>query len=110
MLAAFARDSRFCLLALVLSSPAWGAEQPAATRQETAERILQQAKNAPDPTAEVRRLLNGDPRRIARQILYRRHIAVWVYEAPIPLRIEFDHVQGQPPQILSVQPLTEGWR
>src|SRR5947208_3260695 len=43
--------------------------------------------------AEVRRLL-GPPKRIARQILYRRSIEQWIYEGPVSRRIDFDCVQG----------------
>jgi hypothetical protein len=51
--------------------------------------------------AEVRRLL-GPPRRVARQILYKHYLEQWVYDGPDPLRIEFDCVRGQEPQILTV--------
>jgi hypothetical protein len=55
--------------------------------------------------AEVRRLL-GPPKRVARQILYRRYLEQWVCDEPNPVRIEFDCVRGREPQILTVQPLT----
>jgi hypothetical protein len=54
---------------------------------------------------EVRRLL-GPPKRMARQILYRRYLEQWVYEGANPVRIEFDCVRGKEPQILTVHPLT----
>jgi hypothetical protein len=54
---------------------------------------------------EVRRLL-GPPPRSARQILYRRYLEQWVYDAPQAVRIEFDCIRGQEPQILTVQPLS----
>jgi hypothetical protein len=54
---------------------------------------------------EVRRLL-GPPKRVARQILYRRYLEQWVYEGPNAVRIEFDCVRGKEPQILTVHPLT----
>jgi hypothetical protein len=54
---------------------------------------------------EVRRLL-GPPRRMARQILYRRYLEQWVYDGPNAVRIEFECVRGKEPQILTVQPLT----
>jgi hypothetical protein len=57
------------------------------------------------PQATVRKLL-GPPKRTARQILYRRYLEQWVYDAPNAVRIEFDCVRGQEPQILTVQPLT----
>ncbi|HKI36410.1 MAG TPA: hypothetical protein VKA46_31420 [Gemmataceae bacterium] len=55
--------------------------------------------------AEVQRRL-GPPKRVARQILYRRYLEQWVYEGPKPIRIEFDCVRGKEPQILTVQPLS----
>jgi hypothetical protein len=55
--------------------------------------------------AEVRIAL-GPPKQIARQILYRRYLEQWVYDAPNAVRIEFDCVRGREPQILTVQPLT----
>jgi hypothetical protein len=54
---------------------------------------------------EVLRLL-GPPKRVARQILYRRYLEQWVYEGPNAVRIEFDCVRGKEPQILTVHPLT----
>jgi hypothetical protein len=55
--------------------------------------------------ADARRLL-GPPKKIARQILYRRYLEQWVYEGPQAVRIEFDCVRGQEPQILTVHLLT----
>src|SRR2546423_133607 len=55
--------------------------------------------------AEVRRL-RGEPKRVARQILYRRYLEQWVYEGPNAVRVEFDCVRGKEPQILTVHPLT----
>jgi hypothetical protein len=57
------------------------------------------------PQAEVRKLL-GPPKRVARQILYRRYLEQWIYDGPKPVRIEFDCVRGKEPQILTVHPLT----
>jgi SmpA / OmlA family len=54
---------------------------------------------------EVRRLL-GPPKRVARQILYRRYLEQWVYEGGNAVRIEFDCVRGKEPQILTVHLLT----
>ena len=55
--------------------------------------------------AEVRKRL-GPPKRVARQILYRRYLEQWIYDGPKPVRIEFDCVRGKEPQILTVHPLT----
>lgn len=52
----------------------------------------------------LRRL--GPPKRIARQILYRRYLEQWIYEGLNPMRIEFDCVRGKEPHILTVQSLT----
>jgi len=54
--------------------------------------------------SEVRRLL-GPPKRIGRQILYRRYLEQWVYDGPKPVRIEFQCVRGEEPKILTVLPL-----
>lgn len=53
---------------------------------------------------DVRRRL-GPPRRVARQVLYRRYLEQWVYDGPEAVRIEFDCPRGQRPQVLTVQPL-----
>jgi hypothetical protein len=55
--------------------------------------------------AEVRELL-GPPRHVARQILYRRYLEQWLYDAPNAVRVEFDCVRGKAPQILTVHPHT----
>lgn len=48
---------------------------------------------------------HGEPARIARQVIYRRCLEQWIYDAPLSVRIEFDSPLGQPSQILTVQPL-----
>jgi hypothetical protein len=55
--------------------------------------------------AEVVAVL-GPPQRVAREILYKRHLEQWVYDRPQPLRIRLNCPRGQPPQIVTVQPLT----
>jgi hypothetical protein len=65
----------------------------------------------PDPTllrpgmtaAEVVNLL-GQPKRVARQIIYKRCLEQWLYDSP-PVRIDFDSVQGRHSQILTVHPI-----
>ena len=54
---------------------------------------------------QVRDLL-GQPRHIARQILYARYLEQWTYDDPISVRIEFGWHKGQERQILTVQPLS----
>jgi hypothetical protein len=49
---------------------------------------------------EVRRIV-GSPKHIARQILYHRYREQWVYETSTPIRLTFDCVRGQKPQLLS---------
>jgi len=55
--------------------------------------------------AQVRQFL-GPAKRIARQILYRRYLEQWLYEGPRAVRIEFDCVRGNEPQILTVHALS----
>src|SRR4051812_47744817 len=54
---------------------------------------------------QVRQKL-GPPARISRQILFRRHIEQWHYEAPPPLRIEFNCVHGEEPYVCSILQLS----
>lgn len=51
--------------------------------------------------AEVEARL-GKPRRVVRQILYRRHIEQWVYDSPTARRVEFNCVRGRDPYLLHV--------
>ena len=57
------------------------------------------------PQSEVQHLF-GPPKRIARQILYRRYMEQWVYDGKKPVRIEFSCGRGEEPKILTVHPLT----
>ena len=52
---------------------------------------------------EVRKLL-GPPKRISRQILYRRYLEQWLYDVPSQLWIEFNCLKGQEPYVLTVHP------
>jgi len=54
----------------------------------------------------------GEPRRIARQILYHRHLEQWIYDSPFPARIQFDCPRGQMPQLVWKQtfPVEKGER
>jgi hypothetical protein len=58
---------------------------------------------------DVRKLL-GDPARVARQILYQRHLEQWIYQQPLPLRLEFDCPRGREPAVIpdSIQPYLPG--
>lgn len=48
---------------------------------------------------EVRRHI-GPPKRIARQILYHRHVEQWVYDPPNAAHLHFDCRRGQKPLLL----------
>jgi hypothetical protein len=47
----------------------------------------------------------GAPKRIARQILYHRHLEQWIYDVPVPARLQFDCPRGQVPQLVWKQVL-----
>jgi hypothetical protein len=53
---------------------------------------------------EVRPLL-GPPKRVARQVLFRRYIEQWTYDRPLALCINFNCIKGQEPHVLSVHEL-----
>lgn len=54
-----------------------------------------------DMTADAVLKLAGKPDRIARQILFRRHLEQWVYD-DLGLRVEFNCVLGEEPRVQSV--------
>jgi hypothetical protein len=54
---------------------------------------------------QVRQKL-GPPARMSRQILFRRHIDQWHYDAPQPLVIEFNCVYGAEPYVCSILQLS----
>jgi hypothetical protein len=51
--------------------------------------------------ARVRELL-GEPERVARQLLFRRHLEQWVYPGDGGGRVEFDCVRGEEPRVIAV--------
>jgi hypothetical protein len=63
----------------------------------------------PKPEVQVREHMTrdevldalGPPKRIARQILYRRYLEQWIYENPSVI-VEFDCVKGQPAHVFHV--------
>jgi hypothetical protein len=63
----------------------------------------------PDPEhaspQRLQQILGGPPRRVARQILYQRHLEQWFYDKPAPLRLDFDCRPGQPPRLTGVAAL-----
>ena len=46
-----------------------------------------------------------EPKRVARQILYRRYLEQWVYDGPEAMRIEFDCPRGQEPKVIAIHSL-----
>ncbi len=44
----------------------------------------------------------GPPKRVGRQILYKRYLEQWTYDGPGPLIVEFDCVKGQEAHVLNV--------
>jgi hypothetical protein len=52
---------------------------------------------------EVKKLF-GEPARVARQILFRRHLEQWVYDGAQPVRIEFNCLRGQEPRVFNFDP------
>ena len=69
-----------------------------ATAQPAADRTAVRRGMTP---AEVRQIL-GPPARVARQILFRRHLEQWVYDQPEAVRVEFNCVRGEEPYVLTV--------
>lgn len=53
-------------------------------------------------TADRLRAKLGPPHRMARQILYRRVLEMWVYTKPQPLWIELEHIRGHPMRVRRV--------
>jgi hypothetical protein len=53
--------------------------------------------------AQVRKIL-GEPKRIARQVLYRRYLEQWIYEDPAHTVVEFDCVKGRPSRVINRLP------
>ena len=53
------------------------------------------------PAADVQHLL-GVPRRIVRQLLYRRHIEQWVYENPQEIRVQISWNPAEVPIVTGV--------
>ena len=52
---------------------------------------------------EVRQLMGRPPDRIARQIFYRGRVEQWVYDRPLPCRIEILYQLGEDPLIQSIR-------
>ena len=102
---------RTCIIALALvlvpsgiPAPAEPPEEPARERPDVAkrDRLLSQIERQM-PAARVRQFL-GPPNRIARQVLFRRHLEQWIYDAPLAVRVEFFCVPGEEARVLNVLP------
>ena len=78
---------------------------PAARQEELASKIAPLLASAALGPGEVRQLL-GTPTRIARQMVYRRHVEQWVYDDPLPLCVVWQASRGHDVRILTVHPLT----
>jgi hypothetical protein len=52
--------------------------------------------------AEVKKIY-GEPARVARQILFRRHLEQWVYDGAQSIRIEFNCLRGQEPRVFNFE-------
>jgi hypothetical protein len=75
----------------------------AAELEDLARRLAPVLPETARTPAEVSEVL-GPPKRIARQILYRRYLEQWTYDAPLPLCVVFDCPKGHDPRVLSVHP------
>jgi hypothetical protein len=58
-------------------------------------------KHAHLTPARLTKLL-GRPQRMARQVLHRRYVEQWHYDAPLALDVVFDCPRGQAPHVTSV--------
>jgi len=90
---------------LLLAALCWAAVCPARSLGDQPPVVQRAADDLPQKgmTAAAVRAKYGAPKRIARQILYRRHLEVWTYDGPTPLQIEFDCPRGEDATVLSVQ-------
>jgi hypothetical protein len=94
-----------CLLvSLSVAVSLSGAEQPAVKVQTEEDWARALERLRPGMNLEQVREVLGAPRRIARQILYQRYLEQWLYDTPLPLRLEFDCRRGQPPFLLPLPP------
>jgi hypothetical protein len=74
-------------------------DQPPGDRPEAAEKPVKiHLGMSPE---DVRQQL-GKPARIARQILYSRHVEQWFYQRPVTRWINFDCTKGEEPHVLTV--------
>ncbi len=78
------------------------AEDAAAGRRQEVLNLFRQ--NAFLPPARVKELL-GDPAHVSRQIVHRRYLEQWSYDAPVALCVEFDYQRGREPRVVNVQVL-----
>ena len=81
-------------LAFLFALPGWSDDVPGAQKKQAEVGMTD---------SELLEVL-GRPKKIARQILFRRHLEQWTYDAP-PLRIELHCVRGQKARVTSVHSL-----
>jgi hypothetical protein len=55
-------------------------------------------------TPEQVRQCVGQPKRIARQILYHHYREQWLYDTPHSTRLTFECQRGQKPELLEIRP------
>ena len=98
-------DLAFRLLAVLLLLVPFGSDVSGIARTEDKngeEPVRDFAKLERGMTPEQVRQRVGPPNRVARQILYHRYREQWIYDAPVPVRLTFECLRGQKPQLLSV--------
>jgi hypothetical protein len=81
------------------------AAAPAADRGDLAIRIAPLLAGAASTPDEFRQLLGG-PTRVARQMVYRRHVEQWIYDGPLPVCVVWQAQRGQEVRMLTVHPLS----
>jgi hypothetical protein len=92
---------RVLLLSAVLLCIA--AEAPPAPNESPQDWQKAVAEVKRDLTAhQVRRLL-GKSDRVSRQVLFRKHIEQWIYDRPVPVRVEFLCLPAEEARVQSVQ-------
>jgi hypothetical protein len=86
---------RAAICSLALLSVGICAEGLARERPDSAFDKLQRGMTPEQVREQV-----GLPKRIARQILYHRHVEQWVYDQPVAARLQFDCPRGQKPRLV----------
>ena len=82
---------------LLVIAPAFAAPFPAEPTENQLEALR------PGLSLDQVRQMLGPPQRIARQILYHRHLEQWLYDKPHLLRLEFDCPRGREGRLTTIQ-------